>query len=148
MIDIWKNWIAAFERAYETDDWSEASDCLTDDVVYLVAGVPFACELRGRDKVISGFRKSLKNFDRKFDQRRWEAVDVHVWADQAVTGLAKGDYVLGDKPPITFSARSAWYVRDDKISLMTDLYDVAEVNAARTLAWLVEHGDGLDASYN
>ncbi|MEO0884110.1 MAG: nuclear transport factor 2 family protein [Pseudomonadota bacterium] len=147
MLETWNTWIAAFDRAFETGDWSNAQNFLTDDVVYIVAGVPFACELRGRDEVIAGFRKSLENFDRKFDSRNWEAVDLKVWADHAVTGLAKGRYELNGKPPITFAARSAWFFRGGKISLMTDIYDVAEVNAMNTLQWLAEHGTDMDASY-
>lgn len=147
MLETWKNWIAAFDQAFETDDWDDARRFLTPDVVYIVAGVPFACELRGRDAVIAGFQKSLTNFDRKFDRRGWEAVDVKVWADHAITGLAKGDYTLDGKPPITFSARSAWHFRDGQISLMTDIYDLNEVNAMQALEWLAKHGDGMDASY-
>ena len=147
MLETWRSWIAAFDRAYETDDWTEAQNYLTDDVVYSVAGVPFACELRGRENVLAGFRKSLTNFDRKFDRRDWEAVDLKVWSDHAVTAFAKGNYTLGAKPPITFAAKSAWFFRDGKISLMTDIYDVTEVNAAQTLDWLAMHGEGIDASY-
>lgn len=147
MLETWKHWIAAFDRAFETDDWTEAESHLTEDVVYFVAGVPFACELRGRNAVIAGFRKSLENFDRKFDSRSWEAVDIKVWADHAITGLAKGRYEHRGKPPITFAARSAWFFRGEQISVMTDIYDVSEVNAMETLGWLAEHGAEMDASY-
>ncbi|MEM8772279.1 MAG: hypothetical protein AAGD92_11570 [Pseudomonadota bacterium] len=147
MIEIWNRWIAAFDKAFTTDDWTDAKGFLTDDVAYVVAGVPFACELRGRDQVIAGFRKSLENFDRKFDSRLWEAVDLKVWADHAVTGLAKGRYEINGKPPITFSARSAWFFRGEQISLMTDIYDANEINAMKTLEWLALHGADMDASY-
>ncbi|MEO1243460.1 MAG: nuclear transport factor 2 family protein [Pseudomonadota bacterium] len=147
MIETWTKWIAAFDQAFETDDWTEAQSLLTDDVVYIVAGTPFACDLRGLEQVIEGFRKSLANFDRKFDSRSWEAVDVKVWADHAVTGLAKGNYTLTGKPEITFAARSAWFFRGDRICLMTDIYDVMEVNAMRTLQWLAAHGADMDPSY-
>lgn len=147
MIETWQNWIAAFDLAFETDDWTEAQTYLTEDVVYVVAGVPFACDLRGRNAVIGGFRKSLENFDRKFDSRRWEAVDLKVWANHAITGLAKGRYELRGKPPITFAARSAWFFRGTQISLMTDIYDITEVNSMRTLEWLAQHGGDMDASY-
>lgn len=148
MLETWEHWIAAFNEACETDDWTFAPRFLTEDVVYVVAGAPFACELRGRDAVVAGFRKSVTNFDRKFDRRNWEAVDLKVWSDHAVTALAKGDYVSGDKPPITFSAKSAWFFREGKISLMTDIYDLSEVNAMRALEWLARHGAEMDARYD
>ncbi|MEM6653340.1 MAG: nuclear transport factor 2 family protein [Pseudomonadota bacterium] len=147
ILDIWRDWIKAFDQAFETGDWHTARSFLAEDVVYIVAGAPFACELRGRDAVISGFQKSLSNFDEKFDERRWEAVDVRVWEDHVVTAYAKGDYVLTGKPPITFSAKSHWFFRGDKISVMTDVYDLKQVNVQETLQWLATHGGGMDAGY-
>ena len=147
ILDRWRDWIKAFDSAFDTGDWSQAGSFLTDDVVYTVAGAPFACEIRGRDAVIAGFRKSLTNFDRKFDARRWEAVDLRVWDDHLITALAKGDYELADKPSISFSARSHWFFRDGKISLMTDVYDMTQVNVLETLDWLAVHGAEMDARY-
>jgi hypothetical protein len=148
MIETWEKWIAAFDRAFETDRWDEARSFLTEDVVYVVAGVPFGCELRGREEVIAGFRKSLDNFDRRFDKRYWEAVDLRVWADQSVTCLAKGSYTLAGKPPLTFAAKGSWFFRGENICLMTDIYDISEVHASRALEWLAVHGQDLDASYS
>ncbi|MEO1407536.1 MAG: nuclear transport factor 2 family protein [Pseudomonadota bacterium] len=147
MIETWKQWIEAFDRAFETRDWTAARNFLTEDVVYVVAGAPFACELRGRDQVIEGFQKSLTNFDQKFTTRHWEPVDLHVWADQAVTCLAKGAYTLNGKPPITFAAKGSWFFRDDKICLMTDIYDLSEINSIKTLEWLATHGSNMNPSY-
>jgi len=65
MIANWKDWIAAFDMACGTDDWAPLAAYLTEDVVYLVAGAPFACELRGRDAVIAGLQKSVRGFDHK-----------------------------------------------------------------------------------
>ena len=147
ILEIWRDWIRAFDQAFETGDWHTARSFLAEDVVYIVAGAPFACELRGRDAVISGFQKSLSNFDKKFDERRWEAVDVRVWDDHAITAFAKGDYGLNGKPPITFSAKSHWFFRGDEISVMTDVYDLSQVNVQETLQWLATHGGDMDASY-
>lgn len=147
MIDIWEKWIAAFDQAVVTDDWSEAGPFLSDDVVYVVAGTPFGCELRGRDRVIAGLGKSLDNFDRRFKTRGWEAVDLRLWADQAVTCLAKGTYTMDGKPTLTFAAKGSWFFRGGKITLMTDNYDLSEINARRALEWLAVHGKNLDASY-
>ncbi|MEL7042259.1 MAG: nuclear transport factor 2 family protein [Pseudomonadota bacterium] len=147
ILEIWRDWIRAFDQAFETGDWHTARSFLAEDVVYIVAGAPFACELRGRDAVISGFQKSLSNFDKKFDERRWEAVDVRVWDDHAITAFAKGDYGLNGKPPITFSAKSHWFFRGDEISVMTDVYDLSQVNVQETLQWLAKHGGDMDASY-
>lgn len=143
IIERWREWIGVFDQACENDDWSTLAPFLTDDVVYAVTGAPFACELRGSDAVIAGFAKSIRNFDRKFDERRWFGVGTCSWEPNAVTGRAMGWYRIGDEPPITFSAKSLWLFRDDRLSVMVDVYDTTEHDVIRTLEQLA--GLGLDA---
>lgn len=147
MIGIWKDWIAAFDAACATDDWAPLAKYLTDDVVYIVAGAPFACELRGRDNVIAGLRKSVRGFDRRFDLRVWEGVGVKSWGTEAITARAKGTYRLQGKPALSFAAKGSWYFRGNQICLMTDIYDLSEVDTLEALHWLSQHGEGLDPSY-
>jgi hypothetical protein len=147
IIDRWREWIAVFDQACADDDWSTLVPYLTDDVVYAVTGAPFACELRGRDAVIAGFAKSIRNFDRAFDERRWYGVGIKTWDPNAVTGRATGWYRLGGQAPITFSARSLWLFRDTQISVMVDVYDTSEHDVVRTLERLVELGVDADPTY-
>lgn len=147
MIEKWKDWIAAFDSACASDDWAPLAAFLTEDVVYLVAGAPFACELRGREAVISGLRKSVRGFDRRFDQRLWEGVGIKAWGAEAVTARAKGTYHMAGKPALSFAAKGSWYFRGGQICLMTDIYDLGEVDVMDALQWLALHGEGLDPSY-
>lgn len=147
MLERWNAWIAAFDQACESDDWGPLETFLTEDVVYTVAGVPFACELRGRAAVIAGFQKSVRGFDRKFDRRHWTGVGVRVWAPNAISARAQGRYELAGAPPLTFAAKGHWVFRGDRISVMSDVYDTAEADIAAALAWLAEHGAGMDPSY-
>lgn len=147
MIDRWREWIAAFDRACDDDDWERLGPFLTDDVVYAVTGAPFACEIRGRDQVIAGFAKSVRNFDHRFDERRWYGVGIRSFAPSGITGRAVGWYRLGDAPPITFSALSLWHFRGDRLSLMTDVYDTTEHDVLLTLERLAELGVDVDPSY-
>ena len=147
MLDQWRAWIGAFDRACETDRWDELHDYLADDVTYIVAGVPFACELRGRDAVIAGFQRSVRNFDRKFDARRWDGVGVRALAPNAVTARAFGTYELAGKPTLTFAAHGAWFFRGETICLMTDIYDAAEADIVAAFGWLEAHGAGMDPGY-
>lgn len=147
MLDRWNAWIAAFDAACVDDDWSRLEGFLTDDVVYSVAGAPFACELRGRALVIAGFARSIRGFDRRFDERRWYGVGIRVREPNAITGRAMGVYRLGSLPPLRFSAQSQWVFRDGRISLMTDVYDTEEADVTGALHWLSRYGEGLDPSY-
>jgi hypothetical protein len=147
MIQRWKAWIAAFDAACKTDEWAPLEPFLTSDCVYIVAGAPFACELRGREAVIAGFQKSVRNFDRKFDVRHWEGVGIRAWSEHVVTARSKGGYERAGCPSLSFSAKSAWFFRGDQICLMTDTYDLAEIDVLDSLEWLARYGADLNPSY-
>jgi hypothetical protein len=76
MVEHWRNWISAFDKAVDSDDWDSLRPLLADDASYTVSGAPFACHLAGADAVLAGFRRSIANFDRQFDQRWWFGVGV------------------------------------------------------------------------
>ncbi|MEM6584910.1 MAG: nuclear transport factor 2 family protein [Pseudomonadota bacterium] len=147
MLERWREWIAAFDEAAKTGDWEGLADFLDPEVTYSVSGVPFACSLRGRDTVLSGFAKSIANFDHHFDQRQWFGVGLREFAPDTITGRAMGVYRMAEKPLLSFSAKSLWRFRDDRIVQMNDLYDLAEADVQAALAWLAEHAPSLDASY-
>jgi hypothetical protein len=147
MIETWKSWLNAFNQACADDNWEALTPFLREDVIYAVSGAPFSCEIRGRDAVINGFAKSIRNFDRRFDARHWYAVGVRVWEPSAITARAMGRYELAGAPEITFSARSQWFFRDGSLSLMTDVYDTAEADVVATLEMLSTFGEGFDPSY-
>lgn len=147
MIELWRNWISAFDLAVESDDWSPLLPLLDDDVTYTVSGAPFACHLVGAEAVIAGFHKSISNFDRQFDQRWWFGVGVREFAPDAVAARAMGVYRLADKPLLHFSAHSHWRFRDGKVAAMQDFYDVGELDVLAALGWLAEHAPHADARY-
>lgn len=147
MIELWQNWISAFDLAVETDDWSSLRPLLGDDVTYTVSGAPFACHLVGAEAVIAGFHKSISNFDRQFDQRWWFGVGVREFAPDVVSARAMGVYRLADKPLLHFSAHSLWRFRDGKVAAMQDCYDVCEHDVQAALRWLAEHAPHADARY-
>jgi hypothetical protein len=147
MIDLWRTWIGAFDKAVASDDWDSLRPLLAPDVTYTVSGVPFACHLVGVDAVLAGFERSITNFDRHFDRREWFGVGVREFSPDVVTGRAMGVYRLGDKPPLYFSAPSIWRFNGGKLAAMQDCYDLAENDVQDALAWLAQHAPDLDASY-
>jgi hypothetical protein len=148
MIEHWQHWISAFDAAVESDDWESLRPLLADDATYTVSGAPFACHLVGADAVLAGFRKSIANFDRHFDQRWWFGVGVREFAPDMITGRAMGVYRLAEKPLLHFSAQSQWRFHAGKVAAMNDIYDLAESDSQAALAWLAEHGPTLDPSYS
>lgn len=147
MMERWQAWIDAFDEAVETDGWDRLEPFLAPNVIYTVTGVPFACRLEGRDAVISGFRKSIANFDHHFDERQWFPVGLRHFEPGTITARAMGIYRLADKPLLHFSAHSLWQFSGDQITAMNDWYDLAEADVKNALGWIAEHAPGLDASY-
>lgn len=149
LYESWKAWIDAFEAAVQTGDWSEAAKHLSEDCIYVVAGGPYACEVKGRAAVIEGFKRSFAGFDQKFDRREWRAGKVRLHEPNAVSAVVTGTYEKDGRPPLRFGVDGHWFFRGDQIFLMTDLYDLGLADAADTLDWLEAYGADLhlDASY-
>ena len=147
MIENWKAWITTFDEAVESSQWESLRPLMLDEVTYTVSGVPFSCHLTGADAVLSGFERSITNFDRHFDQRQWFGVGVREFSPHVITARSMGVYRLGDKPLLHFSAKSFWRFKDGKIAAMQDCYDLAEGDVQDALAWLAEHGPDLDPRY-
>jgi predicted ester cyclase len=147
MIKRWNAWIAAFDECVADDQWDRLKAFLTDDVVYAVTGIPMACEIRGRDAVIAGFARSIRNFDHKLGGREWYGVGIRFHAPNAITAQAMVVYRPAGMPVISFAAHGFWMFRGGQICMMTDVYDAEEIDAQVALALLEQSGGALDPSY-
>ena len=147
MLERFQAWVAGFDACVADDDWQRLAPMLADDVTYLVTGVSFGCELHGHDAVLAGFARSIARFDRQFDERQWFGVGWRA-VGQCLSGRAMGVYRRAGVPLLSFSAQEQLHVREDgRISLICDVYDLAEFDNQQAMAWLASHGAGLDPSY-
>ncbi|MEP0069880.1 nuclear transport factor 2 family protein [Pyruvatibacter sp.] len=147
MLHTWRAFLDAFNKACDTDEWGPLAPFLTEDVTYRVTGVPFACQIKGREAVVAGFAKSIRGFDQKFDSRVHEPVAIKVYDPDTVTCGAWGRYEKAGLPDVRICAQGYWHFSGGKISAMTDLWDVTLIENQHALAWLAEHGSDMDASY-
>ena len=85
-IDRYLAYAAAFEVAFDSDDWSAVKPFFTDDAVYeTFGGPPFAGRWEGRDAVLAYFKEVLDGFDRRFSTKRTvEAVEGPLERDGGV----------------------------------------------------------------
>jgi len=60
---------ADFEQTYKDDDWSRLDRYFAPDATYQVKGDPFTTNLKGREAIFKGIKKSLDGFDRRFVTR-------------------------------------------------------------------------------
>lgn len=143
----WQAWIAAFDAAVASDDWSSLADFLTEDVVYRVSGSPFDCHLRGREAVIAGFARSVRGFDRRLQQRDWSPIGIRVYPSGYVTCRIRSAYRLDATQSIAFEATGHWGFRGDRIDLMLDFYDVGQRDVQIALGALAALEGHVDPRY-
>lgn len=147
MIKTWRAFLDAFNDACTTDEWAQLAPFLTEDVQYRVTGMPFACQIKGRDAVIAGFAKSIRGFDRHFDTRQHEPVAIRISEPDTVTAFAWGRYEKAGLPDVRIAAQGYWHFAEGKINAMLDIWDVTLMENQQALAWLEKHGGDMDASY-
>ncbi len=134
---------AAFEQTYADDDWHRLEPFFTEDAVYRVSGLPSATELRGRDAIFRGIKKSLDGFDRRMTAREIVTLEPPSEADGVVTFRGVVRYARDGAPPVEMHATIVAELDGDRICRMHDTFALD----GAAIAWLRKHGTGLDGSY-
>lgn len=135
---------AAFEVAYESDDWAPLGEFLDEQISYEVVNMPFHCIVSGREAVLNGFQRSVARFDRLC--RRTVGIDSSI--------RQEGDKVLVNAG-IRFERSGAptievrlWEVAsysDGRMTRLIDIYD--RDDRERFEVWMTAWGEGLDPRY-
>jgi hypothetical protein len=139
LIARFAEYAAAFEKAFESDDWSVVEPFFDEAAVYEV-GLPLLGTTRceGRAAVLAWFREVLDRFDRRFDSRELALLEGpkeengEVWIRGSATYRAKGlpDFVLVLKETVRF--------KGDRIVHLEDEY--SDEMIAETEAFMRAHG--------
>ena len=132
----------AFEEAYRSGDWPILEPFFTEDAVYeVLAEPPFGACHEGREAILQSFKKSVDNFDRRFDSRQVELVqgpeekDGATWISWRATYRAEGvpDLVL-------LGEERAWFA-GGYIQRLEDRF--ATGIAAQTITYLRTYEENL-----
>lgn len=120
-IEHFAAYAAAFERAYENDDWSEVESFFAADAVYEI-GLPIlgAERCEGRAAIVAWFKGVLDRFDRRFETRTLTLLDgpkeegSEVWIEGTATYTADGvpDLVLKLAETIRFDGAEIVHLED------------------------------------
>ena len=115
-------------------------------ISYVVSGSkPFACEIRGREAIFKGMKKSLDGFDRRFTTREIALEGAPAVEGDTVTLAWSVTYGRPGSPPLVLRGRSTATYAGERITRLVDAYDAEAI--ATTTAWLRQHGADLDPSY-
>jgi hypothetical protein len=136
---------AAFEVAFEKDDWSVVEPYFTEDTVYETFGEPpFAGKAEGRPAVLDYLKGSLDGFDRRFDVRELESLEGPELRDGAMWMRWRVTYRVAAAPPISMEGEETATFEGDRIRRLEDRF--AEDTSAKILKWMGEHGAKLKPS--
>jgi hypothetical protein len=136
---------AEFEKSYQDDDWARLEAFFAPDARYVVAGSTFDCELGGREAVLSGIKRALDGFDRRFDGREIEPNGAPAVEGNRVVFPATVRYRKEGVAPLSFTlSETAEFDDAGRIVLLRDDYDAGQDHVTR---WLDEHRADFDPSY-
>jgi hypothetical protein len=112
---------AAFEKAYENDDWVELESWFSEDAIYEI-GLPIlgAERCEGRAAILAWFPDVLDRFDRRFASRELLLLDGPkeedgvVWIRGSATYCAEGfpDFVLVLEESVRFEGERIVHLED------------------------------------
>jgi len=133
---------AAFEKAFESDDWSVVEPFFAEDVVY-EAGSPlfFGGHFEGRDAVLAYFKKVLDGFDRRFESRELALLEGPVDEGQSVRIRGSATYRGAGVPEFVLVLDEIVTFEGDRIIHLEDRYD--DAMKVEMQAYLDAHTDAL-----
>jgi hypothetical protein len=145
-LSVFAAYAAAFEETYVDDDWKRLEPFFDEAATYSVVNLgPVTCCLRGRDELLSGIRKSVNGFDRRFAVRKPEILGTPREDGTNVRVEWRVTYSSPNVPDLPISAFSLARIVDGRIAELADVYDAGVVEAYAS--WQDRAGMAVDASY-
>ena len=132
----------AFERAFESDDWSVLKPYFSQDAIYEVpGGPPFGKLVNGLENIISSFQSDVNSFDRKFDQRIVELVKPPYEQGPVVHAHWRAVYKKEGIPDLELRGVEQAHFQADKIHRLVSVFDDAQEQSV--LEWLGRHAPSV-----
>jgi hypothetical protein len=137
-------YVAAFEIAYHSDDWTPIESFFTRDIVIRIHTEPFAGGCEGIDRVADYFRVVLDNFDRRFDERAITSPPRIEQKENRVRAHWRTCYRRAGAPDLEMSGVEVATFRGQHIARLDSRFD--EGVSERMVEWLTCHSDLLRTS--
>ncbi|MBW2316695.1 MAG: nuclear transport factor 2 family protein [Deltaproteobacteria bacterium] len=141
-IEQFAAYAAAFEKAYEANDWAILEPFFHEDAVYVVGLTePLGGTFTGRDAILEYFDRVLNNFDRRFATRTINLIEGprleggSVWIHGGVT------YTAADVPDVYLDLEETVEFDGGRIRRLEDIYK--DEVAAQIDAYLEAHSKTL-----
>ena len=141
-IALFAAYAAAFEKAFESDDWTELEGYFSEEAVYEV-GLPILgterCE--GRAAVLAWFPEVLDRFDRRFESRELELLEGPTEAGDEVRILGSATYRSEGLPELVLVLEETVRFDGERIVHLEDRYTPEMTQEVET--YLQRHAEQL-----
>jgi hypothetical protein len=134
-----------FEAALETGNWDAVRACLSENLRYSVEGVPYACTIDGRDKVLSALQKSTAAFDATMDFRLLEVQSIYRLSSNRIRVDLVSGYGRTGTGSVTAPVTMEVAADESGIVELSDCYDPELTTPA--LTWIATHLADADPRY-
>ncbi len=115
---------AAFENAYESDDWSVVEPFFAENAVYDAGSARFlGGHFEGRDAILAYFKDALDGFDRRFDSREITPIEGPVEEGDQVRVRGSATYRAEGVPELVLVLDEIVTFDGDLIVRIEDRYE-------------------------
>jgi len=133
---------AAFEKAYESDDWKGIEPFFAEGAVYDAGSELFMGGLfEGRDAILGYFKAVLDGFDRRFESRELELLEGPEAEGSTVRIRGSATYRAAGVPELVLVLDEIFTFEGDRIVRLEDRYE--DEMKEEIAAYLDEHRDTL-----
>jgi hypothetical protein len=126
---------AAFEAAFDSDDWTVLEPFFTEDASSELNGT----RVEGRSAVLRSFRDAVTMFDRRFDRRALRFVEGPVVEDGVVRLKAVARYERRGLPALEVVGEEWFHFAGDRIQRHVDQV----LNLDEVMGYVAQHGESL-----
>ena len=133
---------AAFEKAFENDDWSLLEPFFTEDAVYDVAmDPPIGGRQQGREEIFAYFKSVVDRFDRRFQSRELALLAGPKETGDSVWIRGSATYRAAGVPAFVLELEETATFQGDRIRRLEDRYTSAMKQSIAD--YLAAHGEKL-----
>ena len=143
-IGRFREYAAAFEEVFESDDWTLLEGFFSEDAVYELVGAElFEGRHEGRDAIFAALKASLDNFDRRFETRQLEILEGPALEEGAVWMRWRASYRTPGVPELVIDGQESARFEGDRIVRLVDVFALEMGHISQY--WFEHYGSRLPA---
>jgi hypothetical protein len=140
IIERFDSFAAAFETAFQDDDWSMLREHFVEDATYLNVGGPDP-RVIGRDAIVEFLKQDVANTDRRFDSRTLVAHTAPTVEGDRLSRQWRCTYTLAGTPDLVVEGEARYRFDGDLIQEIEQEPTAASMQ--NLIGWMNSFGEKL-----